>query len=146
MLESAELVLELNNELSEISRLSETVDEFCAQHRMSGQLAFNLNLVLEEVVTNVIHYAYTDAAPHRIHVNLTLSDDQVLGEVRDNGRAFDPLALAPPKLDLDLEHREVGGLGVHFLKMLMDEVVYTRNNGENCLRFIKKVAIKSESR
>ena len=141
MPESAQLVLELSNELSEISRLTESVDEFCAQHHVSGQLAFNLKLVLEEVVVNVIHYAYTDsdAETQRIHVNLTLNKQQVAGEVRDHGRAFDPLYVAPPKLDLDLESREIGGLGIHFLRKLMDEVIYTRNNGENCLRFVKKM-------
>jgi len=141
MPDSAQLILELSNELSEISRLTDSVDEFCAQHHVSGQLAFNLKLVLEEVVVNVIHYAYTDSdiGAHRIHVSLTLSRQQVEGEVRDNGRAFDPLCMAAPKLDLDLESREIGGLGIHFLRKLMDEVIYTRNNNENCLRFVKQM-------
>ena len=137
MSEAAPLVLELRNDVAELARLSEAVDEFCAAHGLPPKMAFSLNLVLEEVVVNVINYAFPDAGPYSIHVALALADGCVRGEVRDTGKAFDPLLLAPPKLDLDLEQRAVGGLGVHFLKTLMDEVAYTRKNGQNCLQFAK---------
>ena len=140
MPESAQLELELSNDLSEISRLSDAVDGFCAQHRIEARATFNLNLVLEEVVANIIKYAFCDSERHVIHVNLRLTAGQVQGEVRDSGQPFDPLTLPPPDLDLDLEHRMPGGLGVHFLKTLMDQVLYTRENGQNCLRFLKKIA------
>ena len=139
MPESAQLELELSNDLSEISRLSDAVDGFCAQHRIEARATFNLNLVLEEVVANIIKYAFCDSERHVIHVNLRLTGGQVQGEVRDSGQPFDPLELPPPSLDLDLEHRVAGGLGVHFLKTLMDQVLYTRENGQNCLRFLQKI-------
>lgn len=135
----AEIALELRNDVAEIARLSEAVESFCNAHHLPDQVAFHINLVLEEAVVNVIHYAFADAGPHPIHVSLWLAGTRVGGEVRDDGRAFDPLQQAAPRLDLDLDHRAAGGLGVHFLKTLMDEVVYTRNNGQNCLRFVKNM-------
>jgi anti-sigma regulatory factor (Ser/Thr protein kinase) len=139
MSETAELVLELRNDVSEIARLAQAVDTFCEEQHLPPRAAFHFNLVLEEIVTNVINYAFTDAGPHPIHVRLAREAGKVRGEVRDGGKAFDPLALPPPRLDLDIEQRQVGGLGVYFLKTLMDDVAYRRMNGQNCLQFAKTV-------
>jgi len=136
-----QLVLELRNDVAELERLFAAVADFCHAHALPAGLLFNLNLVLEEVVVNVMHYAFApaDAASQRIHVRLALAGGRVEAEVRDAGRAFDPLSAPPPDLDLDLEARAVGGLGVHFLRTLMDEVRYVRRDGENRLSFAKTV-------
>ncbi len=139
----AELKLVLRNDLIEVERLGAAVDAFCAQYSLTPRIAFNLNLVLEEIVVNVINYAFPEAGQYLIYVDLFLGKEQVEGEVRDTGKAFDPLLVAPPDLDLDLDQRVVGGLGVHFLKTLTDEVRYTRRDGSNCLRFIKRITPES---
>nr|WP_051057433.1 ATP-binding protein [Herbaspirillum sp. B39] len=148
MAESKELLLQLHNDVAELDRLAEAVDEFCAACALPGKLAFELNLVLEEVVVNVINYAFPDGgADEPIHVRVVLetnSDEgravRVVAEVRDTGTAFDPLLGGPPDFVLDLDKRPVGGLGVHFLKTLMDEVSYRRTERHNCLWFAKHVA------
>ncbi len=140
MSESAEVLIELRNDVTELERLSEEVDGFCAAHAVSPKIAFNLNLVLEEVVVNVINYAFPDASPQPIYVHLYFDGERIGCEVRDTGVAFDPLVVGPPDFELDLDKRVVGGLGVHFLKTLMDETSYRRRDGQNCLRFSKRVA------
>ncbi|WP_034293029.1 ATP-binding protein [Herbaspirillum sp. RV1423] len=143
MSESSELLLELKNDVAEIDRLAEAVDDFCGECGLPPKLVFNLNLVIEEVVTNVINYAFPDGrADEPIYVRMALEGDgstnsRVVVEVRDTGTAFDPLMGGPPDFELDLEKRPVGGLGVHFLKTLMDEVSYRRTERYNCLRFTK---------
>ena len=62
----------------------------------------------------------------------------VTAEVSDDGRAFDPLKVPPPDLESDLQSRPVGGLGVHFIKTLMDEVSYRREGGRNILTMHKR--------
>lgn len=139
MSEPSELLLELNNDVAELERLAEAVDEFCGAQGLPPKLAFNLNLVLEEVVVNVINYAFPDGngADEPIYVRVALEGGKVIGEVRDTGMAFDPLVGGPPDFALDLDKREIGGLGVHFLKTLMDEVSYRRTERYNILRFAK---------
>ncbi len=137
MIQPGELVLELSNDVSELSRLAEAVESFCAAHALPPSLVFNLNLVLEEVVVNVMHYAFADTGAHAIHVGLRVAGRRVEVEVRDAGTAFDPLSAPAPDLSLDLEQRQVGGLGVHFLRTLMDEVRYERRDGENRLYFCR---------
>lgn len=145
MSESSELLLELKNEVAELERLAEAVDAFCDGHGLPPKLAFNLNLVLEEVVVNVINYAFPGgSADEPIYVRVALEStadkaSRVVAEVRDTGMAFDPLVGGPPDFLLDLEKRPVGGLGVHFLKTLMDEVSYRRTERHNCLRFAKRI-------
>ncbi|HTN65638.1 MAG TPA: ATP-binding protein [Burkholderiaceae bacterium] len=135
MIPPVELVLELSSDVSELARLAEAVDSFGAAHALPARLVFNLNLVLEEVVVNVMHYAFADTGAHSIHVRLRFAGRRVEVEVRDAGNAFDPLSAPVPDLSLDLEQRQVGGLGVHFLRTLMDEVRYERRDGENRLYF-----------
>lgn len=145
MSEVSELLIELKNEVAELDRLAETVDDFCGEHELPPKVAFNLNLVLEEVVVNVINYAFPDGgAGEPIYVRVALEREggkvaRVVAEVRDTGMAFDPLVGGPPDFVLDLEKRPVGGLGVHFLKTLMDDVSYERTERHNCLRFSKRV-------
>jgi serine/threonine-protein kinase RsbW len=138
MSESAKMMLELRNDVAELARLSDGVDAFCSDNALSSRLASSLNLVLEEVVVNVINYAFDDDHPHVILVELQLEGDHVQGQVSDTGAAFDPLSVPSPDLTLDLEQRTVGGLGVHFLRELTDSVSYTRKNGRNYLCFEKK--------
>ncbi|MEO8838424.1 MAG: ATP-binding protein [Herbaspirillum sp.] len=134
------LDLDLRNDPTELARLARAVEHFCAQYALPIRLAFNLNLVLEEVVVNIMHYAFTEPGNDTIHVHLNVSDGLVQTRVRDAGRAFDPTLVPVPDLSRNLEQRVVGGLGVHFLRTLMDEVRYTRQNGENCLYFSKALA------
>ncbi len=137
MIQPDDLVLELRNDVSELSRLADAVERFCAAQGLPARLTFNLNLVLEEVVVNVMHYAFPEPGQHAIHVRLQFADRWIRVTVRDAGRAFDPLSAPVPDLNLDLEQRAIGGLGVHYLRTLMDEVHYERRNDENCLYFGK---------
>ena len=140
---SSALFIELKNELAEVARLAALVEDYCDEHGLPPKVAFNLNLVLEEVVVNVIHYAFPDGdAQEPIFVSVALEPAEgkpvrVVCEVRATGVAFDPLVGGPPDFELDLESRQVGGLGVHFLRTLMDEVAYARTERHNCLRFSK---------
>jgi anti-sigma regulatory factor (Ser/Thr protein kinase) len=139
MMQPDHLVLELRNDVAELERLAAAVAAFCEALALPATLVYNLKLVLEEVVVNVMHYAFprSDDGSQRIHVRLALAGGRVEAEVRDAGRAFDPLSAPPPDLGLDLEARAVGGLGVHFLRTLMDGVRYVRCDGENRLYFGK---------
>ncbi len=93
----------------------------------------DIRLSLEELLVNVFNYAYEKddpAAEVEIACGTSASGDFVI-EVADRGRPFDILAREAPLLDLEIGDRQVGGLGIHLVKQLMDEVGYERQGGRN---------------
>jgi len=139
---TAELSITLHNDLSEIRRVMDAVEDFGEAHALGQKVVFAMTLALDEVLTNVITYAYpeVDGAPRDIHVALRLDEGAVRAIVCDDGRAFDPLTeVPPPDLEADLDDRPVGGLGVHFLRTLMDGCSYNRKENRNELVFFKNL-------
>jgi serine/threonine-protein kinase RsbW len=125
--------VELRNELSEIQRLNQIVDEFAAQHDLASELVFRLHLVLEEILTNVISYGYEDALEHQIRVRLSWRAPSIEIEIEDDGRAFNPLEAPEPEMAKPLVERRVGGLGIHLVRNMVDDLDYRREAGENRL-------------
>ena len=130
----------LVNDISELEILRTAVEAFGEQLDLPPAVVFKLNLVLDELVTNVISYAFPQDEQHEFRLRLWLEDNWFRAELRDQGLAFNPLEFPPPDLDAPLEERSIGGVGVHFLKKMMDEYTYQRTNGWNCLTFGKNLA------
>lgn len=137
---AGDLVLSLKNDPAEIARLAPLVDEFCARHALAEATAAQLNLVLDEAITNIISYAYDDAGEHEIGVRISFARGALTAELVDDGRAFDPLQAAPPDIDAPLVERSVGGLGVHLMRRLMDDIRYRREGARNHLVLAKRIA------
>lgn len=102
-------------------------------------VTYAIVLGLEEVATNVVRHGGGEPGSSEIEIEVSSSDDEVRIEVRDSGRAFDPFHEAPePDIDAGVEEREIGGLGVHFVKVLMDETAYSREGGRNHVTMVKR--------
>jgi anti-sigma regulatory factor (Ser/Thr protein kinase) len=130
----------LTNDISEVQRLKTAFAEFGKAHRCSAELIQDIHLVLEEAVSNIIFYGYPDALEdqaHRIDVDFTFEQHCLLLEIRDDAAAFDPLSAPEPDLDIPFEEREIGGIGIHLVKSLMDELVYARIGHQNVLTMKK---------
>ncbi|MDE0066884.1 MAG: ATP-binding protein [Acidimicrobiaceae bacterium] len=125
--------LELENDPSELERMAGAVEEFAEQQDWSPEVVFKVNLVLEELVVNVMTHGSHEGLAE-IEVTVTSSEDLVSIRLSDNGIAFNPLTDAPdPEVTGSVEDRHVGGLGVHLVRTMMDEVSYQRENGRNLL-------------
>ena len=125
------LTLTIVNDLAELPRVAESIDEFCESQAFPPACAFKLNVALEELLTNTISYGYDDTLPHEIRLTATHRGDDILVEISDDAQQFDPRDVPPPDLESALEERRVGGLGVHLVKTLMDEVDYAYEGGRN---------------
>ena len=125
----AEIVIA--SELAEIGRVARLVDELSGRWQLAADVRADLQVVLDEVLTNVVSYAYGEADAGRIHVRLQLYPDAVRAIVEDQGQPFDPFGVAPPDRTLALHERKVGGLGIHFVKRLMSRVSYQRDQTIN---------------
>lgn len=98
--------------------------------------AAQLMIALDEVISNALSHG-GNGAPPVVGVRVDVAAGTVTVEVSDDGGAFDPLSVPPPDTTLSVEDRPIGGLGIHFLRELMSEVSYRRENRRNCLRFSK---------
>lgn len=136
---SPTLELSVQNDLREISRLADDIDAFCADTGLGEDVAYAVNLTLDELLTNTISYGYKDQAEHRIAVTLSLEADVLAITIVDDGVAFDPSVPPEPDIEAGLEDRDIGGLGVHFVHTVMDQIDYRRRDGHNELTLTKRV-------
>jgi serine/threonine-protein kinase RsbW len=132
------LTLRLPNRLAAIGEAAMKIERFCKEHHVPEAAIGHLNLALDEAMTNTIEYAWPEGGDHQITLSLAVSTGEVVAQLSDDGRAFDPLEVPPPDLESDLESRPIGGLGVHFMKTLMDDVAYRREGGRNVLTMRKR--------
>src|SRR5262245_47857672 len=92
MQSSASYELRIRNKLSEIERAAELVDRIGADHHFSNEVIVALNVSLDEVLNNIISYAYGDAGEHEIVVRLAIHGGRVEVVVEDDGKEYDLLA------------------------------------------------------
>jgi serine/threonine-protein kinase RsbW len=121
----------LGNDLAEIDRFNTLLDEFAAAADLPGETVRRLQLVAEEIITNIVSYSFPDDGPHRIDVSLERVEQYVTMGFEDDGVAFDPLAQQPPDFSLALQDWSAGGLGVHLVKSLTSHAVYARIDDRN---------------
>jgi len=99
-------------------------------------------IVIDELLSNIISYAYQDKKEHIVDINIKLNGERLEIKITDDGFSFNPLAMLPPDTKLGLEERELGGLGIHLVKNIMDEYQYTRLKGENIIVLVKSKSSK----
>ncbi len=131
-------VLVLTNHRGEFARIVTWLEDLGEELKWEQGLLMQLNLILEEWVVNVISYGFTDDAVHEIEIRLWESEKDVKLEIIDDGIAFDPTEREAPDIDISLEEREFGGLGIHFIKETTDEFRYERRGGDNIVTMVKK--------
>lgn len=133
------LLVEIDNDLGEIARLCALIDAFGEKHDLPPAAIFHITLAFDEFLTNIISYGFSDGERHKIAASIELDGDTIAAEIVDDGIAFNPLARPTPDTSKSLEEREIGGLGIHFIRRVMDKVEYCRADGRNHLKMIKKV-------
>ena len=127
----------IKNKISELEKVAQFVEEIGEELGLSMELQMNLNLVMEEMVTNVIFYAYPQDEEADIEL-LAKSDGKELTFVlSDQGKEFDPTAKEDADLDVNPADRELGGMGIFIVKNIMNKVTYQRLEGKNLLTMTK---------
>jgi anti-anti-sigma factor len=137
---NATTTITVENRTSELERLGRGIETFAQRLGLSSQVMFELSLAVDEIVTNIISYAYDDDGLHDIVVRLAEESGEVVVEIEDDGRPFDPLSVPAPRIDLPLEERASGGLGMHLVRKVTDEVQYMRRRERNVLVMRKKIS------
>jgi anti-sigma regulatory factor (Ser/Thr protein kinase) len=131
--------IQIASRIEDMKLVASKVEAFGRDNGLPQSAVNDLNVALDEIIINVISYGYSDAADHTIEVALSYDGKDVTAVVTDDGKPFDPLQAPPPKLGTSLKTRRIGGLGIHFVRNLMDQCSYSRSNGRNELTLRKRV-------
>lgn len=132
--------IEIKNQLAEITKVVAVFEDFAAKHDFPKPTVMKINIVFDEILSNIISYAYRDSGVHLIEVKMELSGGRLTVTVSDYGLPFNPLTVAAPEMESSLEDREIGGLGIHLARSLVDEVSYHRRIDKNVLTLVKQIA------
>lgn len=128
-----EKVLTLRNKIEDVALLPAFVDEICEELELAADKSFNLNLVLEEAVTNVVSYAFPPEEEHEFHLYATSDGNQLTFKLEDDGVPFDPTTVSDVDTTLSAEERQIGGLGIFLIRQIMTDVSYAYVDGKNQL-------------
>jgi len=123
--------------------LLDALEEELAGRGVPMAVASSVLIAADEVISNILNHGGAHAA---VEVAGRVSAGRITVSIIDDGAAFDPLAAAAPDTTLDVEEREIGGLGIHLVRKLMDRVDYERRGNHNRLQFSKSYAPTSPSR
>ena len=129
----------INNQIEELERLAVFVEEVAEELGLDPELTMNLNLALEEVVSNVILYAYPREMGEKITIMAQCDSHNLVFTITDKGKEFDPTQVEEADITLSAEDREIGGLGIYIVKNIMNEVTYQRLDGKNILTLKKTI-------
>jgi anti-sigma regulatory factor (Ser/Thr protein kinase) len=130
----------INNNLSEIERLSKAVAEFGKKNKLSSEVIYDVRLALEEVVSNIINYGFEDNYEHQISIEMNLQGETLTMKIKDDGKPFNPLEVKNTNLEKPFDEREIGGMGIYIVRKLMDKILYKREEGNNVLQLTKYLA------
>jgi sigma-B regulation protein RsbU (phosphoserine phosphatase) len=131
----------LKNDLNEIPALAQAVEDFAAANHIGKDAVFKINLALDELLTNTISYGFKAGEEREILIRLVLDGETAEIEIKDDAPPFNPLGKAEPDTKQDIGERPIGGLGIHLVRSLMDEIAYRREADHNVLtlkKFIKE--------
>ena len=124
--------ISLTPDLSSITELEQSLEEFASAHELDIGLQNRLNLMLEELIANSVNYSLHSVSGPELELCLSVEDTFVLAQVEDNGPAFDPFTEAPEADTTSaLEDRPIGGLGIFLTKKFADQYTYERVGDRN---------------
>jgi serine/threonine-protein kinase RsbW len=128
---SSRIGVKIETRVEELNRIASVVEEMGEKEGWPPDLVFKVNLILEELSLNIINYGHTGGL-HEIDITLTSTEDALKIDIVDDGMPFDPISDAPtPDVNAPMEDRGIGGLGVHLVQAMTDEMHYRRVRDTN---------------
>ncbi len=132
--------LKIINDISELDKVMIFIEEMAVNWKIPVKEVFNINLVLEEMISNIIFYAFEDKSDHEILIEVDYNENNLKIMIEEEGKAFNLLEVPSPDfLDAGVEDRKVGGLGIHLIKTIMDKIEYKRTDDKNQTFLYKKI-------
>ena len=131
--------MSIKNQVTELDRVARFIEEIGEELSLDMELQMNLNLVMEEMVSNIIFYAYPEGVEATIELSAECDGKELTFVLSDQGRAFDPTLKENFDMDVNPAERELGGMGIFIVKNIMNQVTYQRLEGRNLLTMKKYI-------
>ena len=132
----------LNNDVQEVPVLSVFIEGICDDMQFDKLTKSGVHLAIEEAVVNVMQYAYPEGTKGDIYLSVTADNDNIRFELRDSGKAFDPIAMPEVDVESHVNKHSIGGLGIHLIRHYMDSISYEHKDNQNVLTMIKELKHK----
>lgn len=139
---SQEYKFELKNYLSELKTLHQHLNNWGGDIGLPANSILRINICLDELFTNIVSYGFDEDLEHKIKFTLSGDNNFVVINIEDNGIPFNPLEKIDPDFPDNVESANIGGLGIHIIRKLMDNVSYERKQGKNMLTMRKNIQEK----
>jgi sigma-B regulation protein RsbU (phosphoserine phosphatase) len=118
------LFTSITNRMENIAVLIGRFEEFAEKHSVPAEVLQKVNIVFDELLSNTISYAYQDNLAHEIEIKIRFYKEKLIITIMDDGAPYNPFDRTSPDITLGFEDREIGGLGIHLVKLLVDEYSY----------------------
>ena len=130
--------LQIQNNISELHRINQVIDSLFEEWKLPEKSKFRVVLAVEEVFANIIKYAYDDLQEQTIDLEFAFENDNLTIQILDDGKPFNPLLYnSKSEIRKPADKKQPGGIGIHIIKSVMNEVNYQRKNGRNILTLKK---------
>jgi sigma-B regulation protein RsbU (phosphoserine phosphatase) len=129
----------LHNDIQEVPLMTEFVEKTAEQANLDPSVTMTLTLAIEEAVANIMKYAYPEGEVGSIEINAIINDGSLSFTIKDSGTPFDPTQVKKADITLSAEDREIGGLGIHLIRNIMDTVEYHHTSDQNILTLTKNI-------
>lgn len=130
--------LRIPHQLERLPSLLDGIQQFAETRGWDSLFSAQVLLIVEELVVNAMSYGGRDSDEGWIYVRFDCLEGGLSILIADNGQPYDPFESATPDLELDLDDRPVGGLGVHFVREMTERQSYTRTGSENRVTLFKR--------
>jgi len=132
----AVLHITINNDLNQIATVIAKFGEFATEHELPPAMTQKMSIAFDDLLNNVVSYAFPDEGEHEIEIRAGLVRAQLTVTISDDGIPFNPLSIQAPDTSVSLEDREVGGLGIHLVRGMVDDISYQRRINKNVLSVV----------
>ena len=136
-METEELQITIKNRYEDMGIVDEQFTAFAEENELPDSVRQSMSIVLDELLNNVISYAYKGEKEKEIEVGFELSGNRLVLTIKDSGVPFNPFASEPPDITESIEERAIGGLGIHMVRNMMDEYSYQRQINKNVVTLVK---------
>lgn len=132
----------LRNEIADLAKVTETVDRIGVQAGIPSKTVMQLQVVLDEVLSNVVKYAWPEGGTHEFYVSINVESGEIEVTITDDGQLFNPLDQPPPVPPADGRRPLPGGVGIHMVRQLVDGIEYVRFDGHNQVTLTKRYELE----
>ena len=134
-------LFQYQSNIQEIPKIRKDLEFLKKEWSITDSVIKQILLIIEELFSNIIRYAFPDENEHQVEIALTRNEDEIQIEITDDGVPFNPMEYSPEPSD-DPVLSEMGGMGLSLIKAFASHITYSRDSGKNHLLLTKKVKIK----